>query len=81
MGFFEKNIAGFLCLISLSGNDVQAQDPISNNNYRLDLLQEIDHRNWRVKIPVWVPGFIGTFAYRGFTQLPDGGDYNVIDRP
>jgi len=68
-----------ICLFFIIA-DLSAQDSISTKRNSLDFLDEIDQRKWRVKVPIWVPGFRGSFAYGGISQLPEGGDYDVIDR-
>ena len=68
-----------ICLFFIT-TDLFAQDSIGTKSNRLDFLNEIDQRKWRVKVPIWVPGFRGSFAYGGITQLPEEGDDDVIDR-
>lgn len=68
-----------ICLFFIV-TDLFAQDSIGTKSSRLDFLDEIDQRKWRVKVPIWVPGFRGSFAYGGISQLPEEGDKNVIDR-
>jgi hypothetical protein len=73
----------FLCFISIFSTDLFAQDSIDTKSSKLDFLHEIDQRKWMVKVPIWVPGFRGDFAYGGITNLPKmmgGKDYDVIDR-
>ena len=70
----------FLCFISTISLDLFAQDTIETKSSRLDFLHEINQRNWRIKVPIWVPGFRGEFAYVGITQLPEEDDYNIIGR-
>lgn len=71
----------FLCFISIFSFELFAQDSIEIKSSKLDFLHEIDDRDWRIKIPIWVPGFRGDFAYGGLTQLPEEGqDYNIIGR-
>ena len=76
-----KTRAFFLSLLALVFcHALFGQDTLKTKSNKLDFLDQIDQRNWRVKVPIWVPGFRGTFAYGGVTQLPEGGGYNVIDR-
>ena len=71
----------FLSLLALVFcHTLFAQDTLKTDSNKLDFLDQIDQRKWRVKVPIWVPGFRGTFAYGGVSQLPEGGDYSVIDR-
>jgi len=70
----------FLCFLSALSTELFAQDSIVTKSSKLDFLDEIDQRKWRVQVPIWVPGFRGNFAYGGISQLPEGGDYDVIDR-
>ena len=81
---YVKSIFIFCALLFvITDSDLYAQDSIVNKNSRLDFLHEIDQRKWMVKIPLWVPGFAGTFAYGGITNLPTeegGNDFNIIDR-
>jgi len=73
----------FLCFLSALSTELFAQDSIDTKSSKLDFLNEIDQRKWMVKVPLWVPGFRGEYAYGGITNLPkdDGGkDYDVIDR-
>ncbi len=76
----------FIFLVSISiGNMLYGQDSIAKEISKLEFLNHIDQRNWRVKVPIWVPGFKGSFAYGGITTLPeddlpeDGGGSGVID--
>lgn len=73
-------ISFFILFLGLYCNTIYAQDSINKNLRKERLYDEIEQRKWRVKIPVWVPGFTGTFAYGGIGTLPEGGDYSVMDR-
>jgi hypothetical protein len=70
----------FLCFLSALSTELFAQDSIVTKSSKLDFLDDIDQRNWRVKVPLWVPGFRGDFAYGGITQLPEEGDINIIGK-
>lgn len=70
----------FLCFTSILSLDLFAQDTIETKSSRLDFLHEINQRNWRIKVPIWVPGFRGEFAYVGIAQLPEEDDNNIIGR-
>ena len=76
-----KRSALFLLLfLSSIFVNIWAQDTLATKTSKLEFLNQIDDRNWHVEIPVWVPGFRGSLAYGGLTLLPEGGDFNVIDR-
>lgn len=57
-----------------------AQDTIVNDNSKNAFLNELDQRKWRIKIPLWVPGFTGSFAYGGISSLPEEGNMDFLDR-
>ena len=75
-----KRILLYIILVGFCTQNFYAQDSLKIEESRLDFLKEIDQRKWMVKVPIWVPGFRGTFSYGGLTQFPGSGDSNVIDR-
>ncbi len=80
MWYLRIRVLSLLLLALVFCHALFGQDTLKTKSNKLDFLDQIDQRNWRVKVPIWVPGFRGTFAYGGVTQLPEGGGYNVIDR-
>lgn len=70
----------FILFLGLCCNTISAQDTINKDLRKEKLYDEIAQRKWRVKLPVWVPGFTGTFAYGGIGTLPEGGGFSVVDR-
>lgn len=70
----------FICFLSALSTELFSQDSIVTKSSKLDFLNEIDQRNWRIKVPIWVPGFRGEFAYVGISQLPEEDDYDIIGR-
>jgi len=80
MNLKKTSILFCLLILSTVGDQIFAQDSIPKVNSKLDFLREIDQRDWRIKVPIWVPGFRGSFAYGGITSYPGGGDFTVIDR-
>ena len=79
MARFEK-ICFFVLISLLLPCSVFAQDTIDINKEKEDLFDQIERRNWRVRIPLWIPGFTGSFAYGGITNYPGGRDFIFIDR-
>ena len=78
---FCKRLFLLVLLISIALSNLSyGQDSLANKASKLEFLNDIDQRKWHAKVPVWVPGFRGSFAYGGITQLPESGDYDVIDR-
>jgi len=69
-----------LFFISPIATDLFAQDSIETKSSKLDFLQEIHQRKWMVKVPLWVPGFRGSYAYGGITNLPEEDGGNVVER-
>ena len=69
-----------LFFISPIATDLFAQDSIETKSSKLDFLQEIHQRKWMVKLPLWVPGFRGSYAYGGITNLPEEDGGNVVER-
>lgn len=72
----------FYCIFIslLFQSNVVAQDTIGKKHPKEDLFDQIDQRKWRIKIPLWIPGFTGSFAYGGLTNFPEGGEVIFIDR-
>ena len=60
-----------LLLLSPFYAEVFAQDSLSVKDAKLEFLRDIDQRNWRIKLPLWVPGFRGSFAYASLSTLPE----------
>ena len=80
MGFFKSILLIiFLVCISLSGK-VYAQDSLAVDETKLEFLDHLDQRNWHVKLPIWVPGFRGSFAYGGLSLLPESENFDAKDR-
>jgi len=78
---FYKRFFLLVLLISISLSNVSyGQDSLANKASKLDFLNDIDQRKWHAKVPIWVPGFRGSFAYGGISQLPESGDNSIIDR-
>jgi len=69
-----------ILLSCLFFSKIYGQDTIVNQNPKLDFLNHIDDRKWELKVPIWVPGFRGSFSYGGVQTYPEGGDFTVIDR-
>lgn len=80
MRFLKSCFLTFLFVISTLSTAIFAQDTIGVNSSKLDFLYELDQRIWRIKVPIWVPGFRGDFAYGGITQLPEDDDYDIIGK-
>jgi len=79
--WYLKTRVLFLSLLALVFcHALFGQDTLKTESNKLDFLDQIDQRNWRVKVPIWVPGFRGSFAYAGITNFPGEGDFSVIDR-
>ena len=57
-----------------------SQDSLSAHTSKLDNLHRADERKWSLRVPLWIPGFTGTFAYGGITQLPTDNDRNIYER-
>lgn len=73
----------WFCLFFIAllwGSNLIAQDTIVKDASKLDFLKDLDQRKWRVKVPLWVPGFTGNFAYVGISNLPEEYDKNIIGR-
>ena len=70
----------FLLIVSPLSQVLYGQDSLSQKQSKLEFLNHIDDRNWHIEVPVWVPGFRGSLTYGGITTLPEGGDFDVIDR-
>ena len=67
----------FLCSVCFK---IWAQDSLSVKDQKLAFLHETHNQKWSIKVPVWVPGFTGSFAYGGIVLYPETGDYDFIDR-
>ena len=76
----KKSWYSFLFLALLWGSSLVAQDTIANDNSKNAFLKDLDQRNWQIKVPLWVPGFTGNFAYVGISNLPEEDDKNIIGR-
>ena len=70
-----------LCLLLLLISNLawsQVKDSIVSN--KKDLSYVLEDQKWRIQIPIWIPGFRGSFAYGGLSLLPEDGDQDVEDR-
>ena len=65
----------FLC--ALSGWS-QVNDSIEKSKDNLSYL--LEDQKWHISVPVWVPGFRGSFAYGGISLYPEDGELDLIDR-
>lgn len=61
----------FYLLVLLYAFGLKAQDSIVGLKPKNDFLLDLDKRNWQVKIPLWIPGFRGNFAYGSITPVPE----------
>lgn len=59
---------------------IWAQDSLDVKKDKLAFLDQTHDQKWSIKVPVWVPGFTGSFAYAGIVLYPERGDYDFIDR-
>jgi len=79
MGKFVK-FCVYILFVVLFFNTIAAQDTIKKNLLQEELFDQIEQRKWRVKVPLWIPGFTGSFAYGGIGTLPEDGGYIFIDK-
>lgn len=73
-------ICFYIFSLVLCFNTISAQDTINKNLLQEELFAQIDQRKWRVKVPLWIPGFTGSFASVGIGTLPEEGDNVIIGR-
>lgn len=71
---FSLLIFGSLC------TKINAQDSLSVKKDKLAFLEEVQDHKWMIKVPIWVPGFRGSFAYGGIRLYDIRPDYGIIDR-
>lgn len=69
-----------LLMFSAICQESRAQDSRSSQPSKLELLHQADERKWSLRVPLWVPGFTGSFAYGGIVHFPVGNDFNFYDR-
>lgn len=67
-----------LCVLMVQ--ESWAQDSLRAHPSKLDILHGSDERKWSLRVPLWVPGFTGSFAYGGITHLPTNDNPDIYER-
>lgn len=74
---FKRLIFVLLFFFVLTGWS-QENDSIEKSEDDLSYL--LESQRWKISVPVWVPGFRGSFAYGGISLYPEQGERNLQDR-
>lgn len=71
-----KCLAFFFLIFSIANAQKDEKDDKRNKDFSYALKDQ----NWKIKVPLWVPGFKGSFAYGDITLEGKDRDQSIFDR-